>query len=110
MGYLAKLKRSLGIAFRAHFLHDVSIKCSLFNTLAMDKVSMSHLTSFSRYQTKRVIKFLFRHLINFKVFLRSAFKAMTGKKIIGEDENIKFEYLENEKGFLDFEGLSFGEK
>ena len=29
----------------------------------MDKVSMSHLISFSRYQTKCVIKFLFRQLM-----------------------------------------------
>ena len=39
------------------------IKCSVFNTLSMDKVSMSQLISFSRYQTKCVIKFLFRQLM-----------------------------------------------
>ena len=38
-------------------------KCSLFNSLSIDKVSMSHLISFSRYQTKCVIKFLFRQLM-----------------------------------------------
>ena len=26
LGYLAKLKRGLGLAFSAHFLHDFSIK------------------------------------------------------------------------------------
>ena len=26
LGYLAKLKRSLGLAFGVHFLHDFSIK------------------------------------------------------------------------------------
>ena len=26
LGYLAKLKRGLGLAFGAHFLHDFSIK------------------------------------------------------------------------------------
>ena len=51
LGYLAKLKRGLGLAFEEHFLQDFSIKCSLFNSLSMDKVSMSHLISFSRYQT-----------------------------------------------------------
>ena len=53
----------LGVAFDAHFLHDFSVKFSLFHTLIMDKVSMSHLISFSRYQTKRVFKFLLRHLM-----------------------------------------------
>ena len=50
LGYLAKLKRVLGLAFGAHFLHDFSIKISVFNTLSMDKVLMLHRISFSRYQ------------------------------------------------------------
>ena len=60
LSYLAKLKRDLGLTFGAYFLHDFSIKCSVFNTLSMDQVSMSHFISFSRYQTKRVIEFLLR--------------------------------------------------
>ena len=28
LGYLAKLKRGLGLAFDAHFVHDFSIKMS----------------------------------------------------------------------------------
>ena len=65
VGYLAKLKRGLGLAFGAHVVHDFSIKMLLFlfNTLSLDKISMSHLISFSRYQTKCVIKFLFRQLM-----------------------------------------------
>ena len=59
LGYLAKLNRGLGLAFVTYLLHDFSKKCSLFNTLSMDKVSMSHLISFSRYETNFVIKFLF---------------------------------------------------
>ena len=43
LGYLPKLKRGLGLAFGSHFLHDFSMKCSLFNTLFMDKVLMSYL-------------------------------------------------------------------
>ena len=54
-GYLAKLKRDLGLAFDAHFLHVFFFKCSLLNSLLMDKVSLSHLISFSRYQTKCVL-------------------------------------------------------
>ena len=63
LGYLAKLKRDVRLAFGAHFLHDFSIKCSLYNTLSRVTVSMSHLISFSRYQAKYVIKFLFRPLM-----------------------------------------------
>ena len=29
LGYWAKLKRGLGVAFGVHFLHDFSIKCYL---------------------------------------------------------------------------------
>ena len=50
----------------------------------MDKVSMSHLIFFSRYQTKCVVKFLFRQFMtcqNLRFFLDQ------GKKT-GEDENI----------------------
>ena len=48
------LNMSLELVFDAHFLHDFSIICSLFNTLPKDKVSMSYLFSFSRYETKCV--------------------------------------------------------
>ena len=46
LGYLPKL-RGLGLV----------LICSLFNTLSKDKVSMSYRSSFSRYQTKCVIKY-----------------------------------------------------
>ena len=52
LGYLAKLKRDLGLAFGARFLHDFSVKMFLINSLSMDKASVSHLISFSKYQTK----------------------------------------------------------
>ena len=61
LGYLLKLKRGLGLAFGTHFLHDFSIKM-LFNTLSMDKVSMSYFFSFPGYQTK-CVNFLFRLLM-----------------------------------------------
>ena len=51
---------------------------------------MPRLISLSRYQTKCVIKFLFRQLIiNFKIFLGSTSKAMADRKKRGEDENAK---------------------
>ena len=70
----------------------------------MDKVSMSHLISFSIYQTKCVIKFLFRQLMTskiFRFFLDQPLKQwLTGKKE-GKTKIQKFKYLKNEKSFLD---------
>ena len=85
LGYLEKLKRGLGLAFGADFLHDFCIKfcikCSVFNTLSINKISMSHLISFSRYQTQCVIKSLCRQMMTsqtLRVFLKG-----------GEDEFTK---------------------
>ena len=70
----------------------------------MDKVPMPHLISFSRYQTKCVIKFLFTQLMTsliFRFFLDQPLKQwLTGEK--EEETKIqKFEYPENEKSFSD---------
>ena len=49
----------------------------------MDKVSMSYLFCFSKYQTKSVIKVLTETIddvINFKVYLQSSSKAMADRK------------------------------
>ena len=60
---------------------------------------MSHLFSLSRYQTKYVIKFLFRPLMT---FLKSTSKAMADREKNGGKTKIqKIEYLENKKSFLD---------
>ena len=69
----------------------------------MDKVSMSYLISFSRYQTYCVIKFLFRvdDVINFKIFLESTSKVMADREKKEGKMNVqKLEYLENGKSFL----------
>ena len=63
LGYLPRIKRGLGLTFGAHFLHDFVQKCSLFNTLSTDKVSMPYLFTSVIYQTQYVIKFLFRQLM-----------------------------------------------
>ena len=68
----------------------------------MDKVSMSHLISFSRNQTKYVIKFLFRQFMTSET-LRFLFDQplklwMTGEKK-GKTKIQKFEYRENKKLF-----------
>ena len=63
LGYLPKLKGGLGLAFGGIFCMIFPYKCFLFNTLSTGKVSISYLFSFRRYQTKCVIKFLFRQLM-----------------------------------------------
>ena len=77
---------------------------SLFTNLSMDKLSMSYLFFFSRYQTKCVIKFLFRQFMMSQI-LRFIFNHpvkqwLTGRKK-GKMGIQKCEYLENEKSFLD---------
>ena len=63
---------------------------------------MSHLNSFSRYQTKCVIEDLFRQFINVKIFLKSISKVMIGReKKEGKTKIQKYEYLENKKRFFD---------
>ena len=68
----------------------------------MDKVSTSHLISFPRYQTKCVIKFLFRQMMTSETlgfFLNQPLMQWLTGKNRGEEENTKNEYLENEKSF-----------
>ena len=85
----------------------------------MDKVSMSYIFSFSRYQTNCVIEFLFRQLKRHKLqdFIfdhRPKQRRQTEKE--QRTETQKLEYLEREKNFLGeiksifhiFEELSFG--
>ena len=65
---------------------------------------MSYFVSFSRYQTKCVIKFLSKQLMTSKtlrfIFDHPLKQWLTGKKE-GKTEIRKFEYLENKKSFLD---------
>ena len=58
----------------------------------MDKVSMSHLISFSRYQTKCVTKFLLRQLMTSETlgfFLDQPLKQWLTAEKRREDENTK---------------------
>ena len=50
---------------------------------------MSYLISFSRYETKCIIKFLFRQLMNFKIFLESTSIAMADRGKRKEGQNTK---------------------
>ena len=65
LGYLAKLKSGLGLAFDVHFLHDLFIKMFLIS-LPMGKASMSHVISI------------------IKIFLGSTSKAMADREKGGE--------------------------
>ena len=58
----------------------------------MYKISMSHLISFSRYQAKYVIKFLFRQLMTsyiLRLFLNQPLKEWLTLKKRVEDKNTK---------------------
>ena len=98
LGYLVKLKRCLGlVSGTAWFFHNNVPYSSFYQS--MDKVSMSHLISFSRYETKCDIKFLFRQLMTswtLRFFLRSTSKAMANSEKKREDKNTKiYKCLEN---------------
>ena len=69
----------------------------------MVKVSMSQLISFSWYQTKHVMKSLFRQLTSqtLRFFLDQPLKQCWQGKKEGKTKTQKFEYLENEKSFFD---------
>ena len=67
-------------------------KCSLFNTLSIGKVSISYLFSFSRYQTKCVIKFLFIQLMmsqTLRFIFDQPLQQWRAERKRGEDENTK---------------------
>ena len=70
----------------------------------MGKVSMSYLFSFTRYQTKCVIKFLFGQLLTLWtlrfIFDEPLKQWLTRGKKRGR-QKYKNLYLENEKSFLD---------
>ena len=65
---------------------------------------MSYLFSFSRYQTKSVIKFLFGQLMTLQtlrfIFHQTLKQWLKGGKE-GKVEIQKSEYLENKKSYLD---------
>ena len=104
LGYLPKLKRGLGLASGAYFLHDFLTKMFPIQYGINWQSSMSYLFSFSIYQTKCIIKFLFRQFLTSRIltfifdYLPSQW--LTGKKE-GKTEIHEFEYFENEKSFLD---------
>ena len=90
-GLYTKIKKGSGNSLWCTFFAQFSNK-NIFNTLSMDNVSMSYLFSFLRYQTKCLIKFLYRQLMTSQA-LRFIFNQplkwwLTGRKR-GEDGNTK---------------------
>ena len=63
LGYLVRLERGLGLAFDSHFLHGFFHKNIPYLILYHWTKFQCQTYSFSRYQTKCVIKFLFRQLM-----------------------------------------------
>ena len=63
LAYIAKLKKSLGLAFDAYFLHDFSIKMFLIQYSIYGQGFYVIILSFSRYQIKCNIKLLLRQLM-----------------------------------------------
>ena len=70
----------------------------------MGKVSMSYLFSFPKYQTKCGIKFLFRQLMKSQTIrftLDQPLKQWLTWRKIWKDGNTNFQYLKDEKSFLE---------
>ena len=61
-GYSPKLKKDLRLAFSAHFQHQFSIKMFL-DTLSIDKVQCYIFFVISFFQTKCVVKLLFKQFL-----------------------------------------------
>ena len=90
-GYLAKIKKKSRASFwftlSARFIH----RNVLYLTLSMDKFSMSHHISFSGYQTKCVVKFLFIQLLmSQRLFFNQPLNQwLTERKKIGAEKYTK---------------------
>ena len=62
LGYLAKLKRDLGLAFGTDFLHDFSVKNVPYLIFYQWTKFQCHTLFLSQDIKQNVIKFLFRQL------------------------------------------------
>ena len=115
LGYLAKLKRSLGLTFGEHFLHDFFHKNVPYLILYQWPKFQCHTLFLSQdiKQNMLLSSYLdkwWHHKL--KIFLGSPSKAMAEGRKDRKTKIQKFEYLKNGKSFLDeiknivFEGLS----
>ena len=83
LGYLPKLKRSLGLDFEANFCMTFPLKWSLFNTLSIENISISYPFFPSQDIEQNVLLsshldklFIYLRQFNFKIYLRSSSKAI----------------------------------
>ena len=108
LDYLPKLKRRLGLAFAAHFLYDFSIKMlfiwySIYGQ-CFNVTTFFQLFSFSNFFPKCFIEFLFRQLMTSWTWgFIFDHPINNGRQVEkkGRTEIQTFEYLKNEKSFLD---------
>ena len=82
LGYLPKLKRGLGLAFGAHFLHDFSIKMFF---IQYSIIGQNFNVTFFPSQVIKQNVLLSSYLdsddvINFKIYLQSTSNAMTDRE------------------------------
>ena len=91
LGYLSKLKRGLGLALGAHFLHDFSTKCSLLILYQWTKFQCNIFFPSQVIKQNVLLSLIWTvgDVINLKIYLRSTSKAMADRGKKGEDENTK---------------------
>ena len=92
LGYLAKLKKGLGLAFCAHFLHNFFCKNALYLIFYQWTKFQFHTFFLSQDIKQNVIKFLFRQLMTLYTllfFLGQPLKYWLTGEERGEDENTK---------------------
>ena len=87
LGYLARLKRGLGLAFGTHLLHDFSLKMFLIWYCINGQSCPTLFLSQDIKQTGLLSSYF--DIINFKIFLGSTSKAMADRGKKREDENTK---------------------
>ena len=99
LGYLAKLKRDLELAFGAYFQHDFSIKMFLIKYYINGQ--SFNVTPYFLLLIKENMLFSFRPSMT-SLTLSFFCKAMADReKKKGKQKIHKFKYPENEKSFLD---------
>ena len=64
LGYLPKLKRGLGLAFGAHFLHDLSIKMYFIQSNLYKTTTLGTTQKWSSWTGGRLIKHLYKMTAN----------------------------------------------
>ena len=81
LGYLVKLKRGLGLAFGAHFLHGFSVKM-FFTYFSISGQSFSVTPYFFPKISNKMLlsSYLVDNVINLKIFLGSTSQAMADSR------------------------------